>query len=68
MAGFSPRQQNLTLYIVSGFEQYEALLQKLGKHTTGKSCLYIKKLQDIDLPTLKELVAQSVAHMRAANP
>lgn len=60
LTGFSPRKQNLTLYIMSGFTQYDALLKKLGKFTTGKSCLYIKKIEDINLPTLKELVRQSV--------
>jgi Domain of unknown function (DU1801) len=63
LTGFSPRKQNLTLYIMSGFDQYDALLGKLGKHTTGKACLYIKRLDDIDLPTLKELVRGSVEHM-----
>lgn len=63
LAGFSPRKQNLTLYIMSGFEDYDALLAKLGKHTTGKACLYIKKLEDVDLNVLRELVKQSVAHM-----
>ena len=60
LTGFSPRKQNLTLYITAGFDQYEALLKQLGKYTTGKSCLYIKKLEDIDLPTLKRLIEQSV--------
>jgi hypothetical protein len=68
LTGFSPRKQNLTVYITSGFDQYGALMQKLGKHTTGKSCLYIKRLQDIDLPTLKELVRQSVEYMIRTNP
>ena len=63
LTGFSPRKQNLTVYITAGFNQYESLLKKLGKHTTGKSCLYIKKLEDIDLPTLKTLIEQSVRHM-----
>ena len=63
LTGFSPRKQNLTLYIMTGFEQYEGLLSRLGKFTTGKSCLYIKRLSDIDLPTLKELVQASVDHM-----
>jgi hypothetical protein len=63
LTGFSPRKQNLTLYIMSGFDQYDALLGNLGKHTTGKACLYIKRLDDIDLPTLKELVRGSVEHM-----
>ncbi|NJN98586.1 MAG: DUF1801 domain-containing protein [Anaerolineales bacterium] len=64
LTGFSPRKQNLTLYITSGFEQFQPLLQKLGKHTTAKSCLYIKRLQDIDLPTLEELIRQSVQTMK----
>ena len=68
LTGFSPRKQNLTLYIMAGFEQYEALLARLGKHSTGSSCLYIKKLQDINLDVLRELVKQSVAHMKATNP
>jgi len=68
VTGFSPRKQNLTLYIMSGFDQYDELMSRLGKHKTGKSCLYIKKLEDIDLPVLRELVAQSVEHMRKTNP
>ena len=63
LTGFSPRKQNLTLYIMAGFEQYDALLKKLGRHKTGKSCLYIKRLEDVDLPTLKKLIQQSVKHM-----
>ncbi|MBX3012562.1 MAG: DUF1801 domain-containing protein [Caldilineaceae bacterium] len=68
LTGFSPRKQNLTLYIMAGFEQYDDLLARLGKYTTGKSCLYVKKLQDIHLDVLRELVQQSVAHMKATNP
>ena len=68
LTGFSPRKQNLTLYIMSGFDQYEALLQDLGKYKTGKACLYINKITDIDLQVLKELVEQSVEHMRKTNP
>lgn len=67
LAGFSPRKQNLTLYIMAGFAQYEALLGKLGKYKTGKSCLYINKLQDVNTEALKELVQQSVAHMAQRN-
>ena len=67
LTGFSPRKQNLTLYITSGFEQYEDLLDDLGKFKTGKSCLYLKRLQDVDLDVLRELVRQSVAHMEATN-
>ena len=68
LVGFSPRAQNLTLYIMSGFDGYETLLGKLGKHTTGKSCLYVKKLKDVDMDVLKDLVRQSVAHMEKINP
>ena len=68
LTGFSPRKQNLTLYIMTGFDYYDTLLGKLGKHTTGKSCLYVKRLADIDLPTLKELVRRSVEHMIRTNP
>ena len=68
LAGFSPRKQNLTLYIMSGFDGYTELLKRLGKYKTGKACLYIKKTEDIDLPTLKELVKQSVEHLRKTTP
>ena len=67
LTGFSPRVQNLTLYIMSGFEGYDVLLNKLGKHSTGKSCLYVKKLGDIDLEVLKELIGKSVEHMIETN-
>ena len=68
LTGFAPRKQNLTLYIMAGFDNYEALLGRLGKHTTGKSCLYVKRLADVDMPVLTELVVESVAHMKATNP
>ena len=67
LTGFSPRKQALTIYIMAGFEQYEELLAKLGKHTTGVSCLYIKRLEDIDMAVLRELIAKSYAHMKATN-
>jgi len=57
---FSPRKQNLTLYVLSGSDNENELLKKLGKHTTGKSCLYIKQLSDVDLPTLKTLIRKCV--------
>ncbi|NPE30541.1 DUF1801 domain-containing protein [Methanococcoides sp. SA1] len=59
LVGFSPRKQNLTLYIMPGFEQYADLLSKLGKYKLGKSCLYIKKLEDVDLDVVQKLVKQS---------
>lgn len=62
--GFSPRKAALTLYIFPGFAEYEGLMARLGTFTTGKSCLYIKRLADIDTAVLRELVALSVQHMR----
>jgi hypothetical protein len=67
LAGFSPRKQALTLYIVSGFEGYDALLERLGPHKTGKSCLYVKRLADVDGAVLEELVRRSAAHMAASS-
>jgi hypothetical protein len=60
LIGFSPRKKNLTLYIMSGFTRYEEILGKLGKHKTGKSCLYINKLSDINKETLSQLATESV--------
>ena len=60
LTGFSPRKQNLTLYITGGFDLYKDLLRKLGKYQTSVGCLYIKKLDDVDKKVLKELVAESV--------
>ena len=60
VVAFSPRKQNLTLYIMGGLTEDNELLKKLGKHTIGKSCLYIKRLSDIDTPTLKKLIRQSL--------
>lgn len=64
LTGFAPRKQNLTLYIMSGFAEYDDLLGKLGKYKTGKACLYINKLADVDEAILRKLVAKSVEHMR----
>ena len=66
--GFAPRKQSLTLYIMPGFDNYEDLLEKLGKYTTGKSCLYIKKLEDVDEKVLRKLVKLSVAYMAEKFP
>jgi len=54
--GFSPRKKDLTLYIMMGFEKHADLMEKLGKHSTSKSCLYIKRLSDVHIPTLKKLI------------
>ena len=67
ITGFSPRKQNLTLYIMAGFSKYDELMSKLGKYKTGKSCLYIKSLKDIDMVVLKELITESVNYMRTTN-
>lgn len=64
LTGFSPRKANLTLYIISGFKGYDDLLKKLGKYKiSGGSCLYINKLEDIDMKVLKELITKSVQKM-----
>ena len=60
LIGFSPRKQNLVLYVMSGEDSHADLLAKLGKHSVGKGCLYIKRLSDVDLPTLKRLINASV--------
>ena len=60
ITGFSPRKQNLTLYMMGGFGQFEDLMKKLGKHSTGKGCLYINKLEDVDTKILKEIITRSV--------
>jgi len=64
ITGFSPRKQNLTLYIMSGFSKYNGLMRKLGNHKTGKTCLYIKRLDDIDINVLTELVEASIQHVK----
>ncbi len=64
LTGFSPRKNNLTLYIMQGFDNYEHHLTQLGKHKTGKSCLYVKRLEDLDLDVLRKLISESVEYMR----
>ena len=64
MAGYSPRKQALTVYIMAGFSKYGSLMARLGKYKTGKSCLYIKRLSDIDEQILQRLINESVAYMR----
>jgi hypothetical protein len=59
ICGFSPRKQNLTLYLMSGMEQFKDLLQKLGKHKVGGGCLYISSLDDINKTVLKEIIVLS---------
>ena len=64
ITGFSPRKQALTVYILAGFGKYDALMKKLGKYKTGKSCLYIKRLSDVDEEVLGRLIGESVKYMR----
>lgn len=64
LIGFSPRKQNITIYIADGFAKYQGLMKKLGKYSTGKVCLYIKKLEDVDTTVLKELIIESVKAMK----
>ena len=66
--GFSPRKAALTLYIMSGFDGAPELMEKLGRYKTGKSCLYVKKLDDVHRPTLKKLVQRSVKYIREKYP
>jgi len=67
LTGFSPRKQNLTLYIMSGFDEYEDLLGRLGKHKKSKSCLYVRSLEDLDLTVLKRMIRASVRHMQKSS-
>jgi len=64
LTGFSPRKQALTVYIIPGFKPFESLMKKLGKYKTGKSCLYIKRLSEVDERVLERLIAESVKYMR----
>jgi hypothetical protein len=60
LTGFSPRKRSLTVYIMSDFEEYKDLLDRLGKHKIGKSCLYINKLADVDKSVLKKIITKSL--------
>ena len=64
LIGFSPRKPGMTLYIMPGFEEYEDLLANLGKHKTGRSCLYVNKLSDVDENVLRRLLRRSSEHMK----
>lgn len=64
LTGFSPRKRDLTLYIMSGFEAHPEIVGRLGKFRTGRSCLYVKRLSDIDVEVLQQLIEASVATMR----
>ena len=64
LTGFSSRKAELSLYVMAGFASFPALMAKLGRHRTGKSCLYVRRLADVDLEVLEELVRRSVKEMR----
>ena len=66
--GFSPRKSELVLYVIAGFERYRALMDRLGRHRTGKSCLYIRKLSDVDEEVLEQLIAEGLAYINAQYP
>ena len=66
LAGFSPRKQNLTLYVMSELGDYSNLLEKLGKHKTSVACIYINKLADIDIEVLEMIVKQSFLDAKKA--
>lgn len=63
IVGLSPRKQNLVVYIMPGFTEYDTLMKKLGKFKTGKSCLYINKLEDVDTDVLRQLIEKSSTYM-----
>lgn len=62
--GFSPRKSNLTIYLLGGFSANEAVLEKLGRHKKGKSCLYIRKLEDVDLAVLHDLIEEAYHYIK----
>ncbi|PJJ79402.1 DUF1801 domain-containing protein [Mucilaginibacter auburnensis] len=64
LVGFSPRANAITFYIATGFAERDDLLNQLGKHTTGKGCVYVKKLNDIDTDVLKKLIRRSIEYMQ----
>lgn len=68
LAGFSPRKDSIVLYFATEFEEKEALLAKLGKHKSSKACVYVKKLEDIDLEVMKKMTRNSIAYTIALYP
>ena len=66
--GFSPRARELVLYLIGGFPRHQALMDRLGKYRTGKSCLYVKRLSDVDQSVLEELIAEALDYMREKYP
>lgn len=68
LVGFSPRKAKFTLYFAHGDEKREEILKNFGKHTTGKGCVYINKIDDINVAVLKELISQSIEFLKKAYP
>lgn len=68
LAGFSPRKRDLTVYLMGGTKRQAALLKKLGKHSTGSSCLYLNRLEETDLKVLADLIRASVARIQEMYP
>lgn len=68
LTGFSPRKQNITVYVMPGFTQHPGLLKQLGKHKAGKGCLYIKTLEDVSVKVLEDLVGKSVDFLKKKYP
>lgn len=68
LTGFSSRKTDLSLYIMAGFEPFPALMARLGRHRTGKSCLYVRRLADVDAKVLEQLIVRSVKEMRRRHP
>ena len=64
LTGYSPRKSNISIYVMSGFESFASLMQRLGKYKTGRSCLYVKRLSDVDEAVLEQLISRSVDLMR----
>jgi hypothetical protein len=68
LTAFAPRRTNITLYVMPGFAGRDELMAKLGKYSGGKSCIYVKRLDDVHMPTLRKLVVESVKHLRQTYP
>jgi len=68
LAGFASRKGAISIYLIAGFDGQQAMLAKLGKHKMGKACLYVRRLSDIEMPVLEQLVAHSVAEVKRRYP
>ncbi len=68
LAGFSPRKRALSIYVCAGFDRFPALMERLGRFTTGKACLYAKRLSDLHLPALRQLIRRSATLLKRTQP